>query len=290
MSFEKYLKLKRLVDCYYDVQDVRIRSANRLRIFPTEAKAVYPDRLKEVESDLKLEIQQLLYEEPIWDDFLSKWRGVGPCIAGSLIAIIMLKFTVREPLNELETSWSMKTKDGKLLVPELRGIGKFDNPSKLHAFFGLDVHEGHAPWRKRGDRESVTWSPKARMLSWKIGEQFVKQGRYYRQVYLVARQVYEARPDLQQGVWINPRTGKIGKGAKGHRYQMAKRKMVKQFLTDLWVAWRKLEGLSTVNPYVIDKLKHVHYQVPPALGDRAATETIEPSKECDTEEECDPTD
>jgi hypothetical protein len=102
-------------------------------------------------------------------------------------------------------------------------------------------------------------------LAWKIGEQFVKQGRYYRQVYLDARKIYDARPDLQEG-----------KGAKGHRYAMAKRKMVKQFLTDLWVAWRKLEGLSTVNPYVIDKLQHVHYQVPPALGDREPIEKIEP--------------
>jgi hypothetical protein len=267
MEFEKYLKLKRLVDVYYDVQDVRTRTANRLLTFPANIKGLHPKSLESIEADLKLEIDQLLSDVPIWHDFLCKWRGIGPCLAGSLIATIMVRFVKREPTNDFEKQWSLKTKDNKTLVPEIRGIKAFANPSKLHAFAGLDVRNGKAPRKIRNNRESVTWSPKMRVISWKIGEQFVKQGRYYRDLYERFRQQYEARPDLQDG-----------KGAKGHRYAMAKRKMVKQFLTDMWVAWRKLEGLSTVNPYVIDKLGHTFYIIPPPLGDREPAETFEPGQ------------
>jgi len=268
MLEEKYLELKRRVDIYYDVQDVRIRTENRLRIsVPGEARTEYPGRLQAIEESLKLEIMQILQEEPIWKEFLSKWRGIGPCLAGGLIARLMVRYAQRAPTNELEEKWILKTKDKKTLVPERRGIEAFANPSKLFAFCGLDVRNGKAPRRVRGQRESVTWSPEMRVLSWKIAEQFIKQGRYYRQVYLSARQIYDAREDLQKG-----------KGAKGHRYNMAKRKMVKQFLTDLWVAWRKLEGLPTVNPYIVDKYpeQQHRYISPPPLGDRESVEEFKP--------------
>lgn len=262
MDFEKYLKLKRLVDIFYDIQDLRTRTANRMRVFPEATRNIYPDQLKVSEFEIKEEIMQLVQDEPIWKEFLGKWRGLGPCLSGSLIAIIMVKFAKRAPQNKLEKEYALETKDGKL-VPELRGIQAFDNPSKLHAYFGLDVRDGKAPKRQHGTK--VNWNPKARVLAWKIAEQIVKQGRYYRQIYLEARQLYDARPDLQEG-----------KGAKGHRYAMAKRKMVKHFLTDLWIAWRQLEGLPTVGPYAIEKLHHKHYRAPPALGDREEATEIQP--------------
>ena len=55
MIEEKYLQLKRLVDIYYDVQDVRIRTENRLRInVPSETRGTYPERLQDIEKGLKL--------------------------------------------------------------------------------------------------------------------------------------------------------------------------------------------------------------------------------------------
>ncbi|NDQ58556.1 MAG: hypothetical protein GZ088_15930 [Acidipila sp.] len=44
------------------------------------------------------------------------------------------------------------------------------------------------------------------------------------------------------------------KGRKGHRHAMAMRYMVKMFLIDLYVAWRKIEGLEVRPPYSQDKL------------------------------------
>jgi len=269
IGLEVFLELKRRVDIYYDVQDVRIRTANRLRLnVPGEVEGSYPAKLLEIEEALRIEITQLVEQIPIYQKFLSLWRGIGPCISGGIIANVMVRFVEREPENELETKWLLKTKDKKTLVPVLRGIGAFDTVSKLWAWCGLSVKDGHALHRTKGSRASVTWSPKMRVLMWKLEQSFVKQGRYYRGVYEKQRAKYDARPDLQEGVWIDPRTGKIGKGAKGHRYHMAQRYMAKRFMCDLYLSWRKLEGLPVRPPYVLDELGHTAYEAPPIGGDR----------------------
>ena len=56
---------------------------------------------------------------------------------------------------------------------------------------------------------------------------------------------------------------------------MALRKMGKQFELDLWLAWRRLEGLPMRKPYVIDKLGHTNYEAPPPEGDREPTEEFD---------------
>lgn len=44
-----------------------------------------------------------------------------------------------------------------------------------------------------------------------------------------------------------------------HKYNMAIRYMVKQFLRDMWVTWRALEGYEVSQPYEVDKLgNHPH--------------------------------
>jgi hypothetical protein len=46
----------------------------------------------------------------------------------------------------------------------------------------------------------------------------------------------------------------------GHRDRAAKRKMIKAFLTDLYKAWRALEGLHVRAPYHEEYLGHKHAQ------------------------------
>ena len=45
---------------------------------------------------------------------------------------------------------------------------------------------------------------------------------------------------------------------KGHRHNASIRYMVKRFLADLYVAWRKLEGLPVAPDYHEAKLGHKH--------------------------------
>lgn len=248
-SLEHYLELKRLVDVYYDVQDVRIRTANRLRYLPQETRAVYPSRLKEVEKLLKHQIEMLLREEQIYVEWLQKIKGIGPCLASGLVANIMVRFaTVNslEDCSELQKRYAMKTKDKKHLIPEVRGIKEFPTISKLWAFCGLHVVEGKAPKRKRGTK--INWNPKMRVLCWKIGKSFVMVGDFYKSLYRQIKDSYLQREDLKQG-----------KGWKGHIDMMSRRKTVKIFLQHLWLRWRQMEGLPISEPYAIDKLGHKSY-------------------------------
>lgn len=92
VSIEKYIELRRLIDVLYDIQDVRMRTASRLRQMPKDSIKIYVGSLLKVEYDITNEIEGLLSEIPIYTEFLYKVRGVGPRISGSIIAQTMIKF------------------------------------------------------------------------------------------------------------------------------------------------------------------------------------------------------
>ena len=46
---------------------------------------------------------------------------------------------------------------------------------------------------------------------------------------------------------------------KGHIHNMANREMIKDFLTDLWIAWRIIEGLEVRPTYAEEKLGIIHH-------------------------------
>ena len=92
MSLSRYLELRSLVDVLYDLQDVRMRTANRLRLMPKETSSLKVSPLKALEKQLTDEIDMILQSEPIYNEFLGNVRGVGPRISGSIIAQTMIRF------------------------------------------------------------------------------------------------------------------------------------------------------------------------------------------------------
>lgn len=347
-SIADCLALRQLVDVLYDVQDVRMRTENRLRQMPKESSKVYSKPLRDTEEKLTLEIEGHLAKFPIYTEWLYNVRGIGPRISGSIIAQTMIRF-VRVDSAEYETmtksprhsedqkedashencenqmkntsreefethllsasqieveaqikhvsqnefdphitaasqptfetqklyafsseqlELAQKTEKGDYLVPTLRGIGAFDTVSKYWAWWGLDVRDGHAPKRVKG--ENIDWNPKMRMLSWKIAKQFVMQGDRYRMVYDAEKLRLTAERIGEDGELYCPHLeackAKLRKrekpACKGHIDAMAKRKAVKLFLSHLYLKWRELEGLPVRPPYVIEKLGHTSYQEP----------------------------
>lgn len=166
---------------------------------------------------------------------------------------------------------AQKTENGDYLVPTIRGIGAFDTVSKYWAWWGLDVRDGHAPKRKRG--ENIDWNPKMRMLAWKISKQFVMQGERYRMIYDAEKMRLTAERIGENGelfcTHLEECQAKLKRRAKpackGHIDAMAKRKAVKMFLSHLWEKWRELEGLPVRQPYAIEKLGHTTKQEPGPL-------------------------
>lgn len=112
-DFSKYIELRSLVDVLYDIQDVRMRTANRLRIMPKETSKLRVNPLKKLEEDLTKQIDVYLQDEPIYTQFLQKVRGVGPRISGSIIAQTMIKFV---PITEDEYKVLKKHYDSKSMA------------------------------------------------------------------------------------------------------------------------------------------------------------------------------
>ncbi|MBU2527642.1 MAG: hypothetical protein KKC03_13685 [Bacteroidetes bacterium] len=215
---EKYLKLRRLVDAFYDIQDVRMRTANRLRQMPKQTYNLYVGALKKTEGDLKKEISAILTNEPIFIKFFSRVRGVGPLISGFIISQTMIRFdqvtkkefekardllddpeaTEQAPFTPTQIRLSQKTKAGAYRVPQIRGIDKAPTVSAYWKWWGLHVEEtGRGPRRTRG--EKLNYNPKLRAFSWRIKRSFKMQPRlksFYRRLY----DRYKKR------VFDNPRT------------------------------------------------------------------------------------
>ena len=202
-DFERYLKIRRLVDVHYDLQDVRIRTESRLRQMPKESE-LYGGTVRKLEASLKGNVQKSLQGIPVYEKFFSRVYGVGPLISGWIIGKTMIKFEgiskedfqyaidyldapdeVRANieskdflrLNRNQVRLAQKTKDGNYIYPTIRGIGAFDTVSKYWAWWGLHVtEEGRRPRRKRG--ETLDYDSSLRMFSSRIGTSFKRLGKF----------------------------------------------------------------------------------------------------------------
>jgi hypothetical protein len=233
-------KVRVLVETYYDVQQLRLASQNRIRaavghgLHEESAKELldFVDEHMEVqESRLKGMVQKQIGGEPLWKEWLSGVKGVGPCIAGGLMA------------------W-------------LGDCSQFETVSKVWAFCGMHVLNGEAPKRKRGQK--VNWNPTLRTLCWKAGKSFVMVGDGY-------RALYEQEKTRLRGLhpkpveWHLPRKKKDGspwlRFTDGHVDAMARRKVAKVFLAHYWQKAREQAGLPTRAVYCVEHLGHTT-QVP----------------------------
>lgn len=235
--------IRALVEDYYDLQRMRLEAASQVRAKEQEVSeqelAFFKDkiskRLEESEKDIQTYLGQFLKEQPLYMEWLKDIKGIGVVISAGLIAF-------------------------------LESAEKFSTISKLWMYSGLAVDdEGRAMRRKSG--QTLRYNPKMKVLAWKIGESFVKNGEGYRAIYEDCREEYDKK-------WLTPEDcgskgcANKGKGScmKGHRYAAAKRKTVKIFLAHLWQTWRELEGLPKEPVFIIgrhDKNGQVHtHEIP----------------------------
>jgi hypothetical protein len=228
-------KVRLLVEVYYDVQQVRVGAQNRVRAAATrglapESEQVLLDwldsRMEKQERELKAMVLAQIKAEPIWEDWLKGVKGIGPCIAGGLMA------------------WA-------------GDCSRFDTVSKLWAYSGQHVVDGAAPRRKAGQK--ANWNPTMRTLCWKAGKSFVMVGDGYRAIY----DAEKARLRVIHPVPVEydpPRKTKAGEPLRmysdGHVDAMARRKTVKLFLSHYWEKARTLAGLPVREPYALEQMGH----------------------------------
>jgi hypothetical protein len=121
------------------------------------------------------------------------------------------------------------------------------------------------PKRKRGQK--INWNPKMRVTAWKAGQQFVKQGRGYRQIYDIEKdRLNKLRLPLGKCPKYEECKSKLKNASEpscvNHIHKMAMKKTVKLFWSHIWETWRRIEGLPVRPPYAMEYLGHSTYSNP----------------------------
>jgi len=270
-----FVQMKRMYDIRDDVQKVRIATENRERGMPFATEGLYSKSLKAIEKDIIKKLELQLKTQPVYVEWLANVDGIGATLAAGWISNIMIAYRPLESPTETQQKFAMKTRGGAIIYPTIRGIGAFPTISKLWKFSGQDVVEGEAPARARG--EKLGRNPKLRTLAWKTSRAFkrLKRGHYW-ELYQKAKQEIlagrygEALKDPTTCYRYEKCKAKMHRAAerlgrepkklpcKLHIDNMAARKAVKQFIADLWVKWRTIEGLPITGTYEHEVLQHKH--------------------------------
>ncbi len=157
----------------------------------------------------------------------------------------------------------------------VEGIERLPTISALSKYSGFDVRNGKAPARAKGSL--TTYNSRLRSMCWSLGSSLLRaKGKYY-EYYQAQKDRYTHRY-LAEGKQIVPATAlpKVeGKKretdafiSEGHVHNQALRKMIKLFLSGLWLTWREAEGLPVTKPYAIEQLGHDSFIDPWEMVDR----------------------
>lgn len=243
--------IRSLVEIYYDFQEQRIISSNRIDM-SSQRNGITDEQLerynittimddaKSFEAKIKKTLTKEIEGYPLYTEYMKNIYGIGPVIASGLIAYIadvskfdnisklweyaglgMITFckACEKPtfdIREYEKMDGTKTKGNKLSTRrECNHCGKTDDVIHVR--------------QRRYTGYSSNWNDKFKVLCWKIGQSIIKQGSRSRY-----RTIYDQIKLEEQKKHPEP----IKKGGKtlynpGHIHNMAIRKVIKIFLGHL---------------------------------------------------------
>ena len=188
------------------------------------------ERQCQVEAMHEKAIQDALDNTEIWNQFLLGVRGVGPLMGGVILSEIDI-----HKARHVSSLWKLAGID---VAPNNDGVMEGRSRKKHHLVPKTYTNaEGEVI-----ETVGITFNPflKTKLVG-VLADVFIKLGGKYRTVYDGYKNRLENHP-------------KWAEKTKGHRHNAAKRYMIKVFLQDLWLAWRKIEGLPVSEPYAKAKL------------------------------------
>lgn len=204
--------------------------------------------LIETEEQMNKIIEKEVKVHPLWDAFFKDVKGCGPLMS----AVCISYFDVHKA-RHVSSFWKYAGLD-TVAVERPKVIGYTDGKPVVSETETEFVREGRQRKHtetyeyktKDGEiatKKGLTYNPELKTkLCGVLGSCFLKTpGSYYEQIY----RDYRNRLDNREGTKDY---------TAAHKHAMANRYMVKQFIRDLWVTWRKLEGYEVSNPYEVDYL------------------------------------
>jgi hypothetical protein len=132
-------------------------------------------------------------------------------------------------------------------------IERADTVSSLWKYAGYGVTDGERDRPKTG--EKLCYNKRLKSTCYLVASSFLKSNSPYRAIYDAAREQYENKVDKDGKPWT-----------KAHQHNAAMRKMIKIWLSHLWMVWREMEGLPTNKPWVFNENPHHRYITPEEMG------------------------
>lgn len=133
-------------------------------------------------------------------------------------------------------------------VASLIDIERAPTVSALWRYAGYAVIDGKA--ERRVAHEKSHYNGRLRTNCYVVGGQFLKAHSPYADLYYEAKEKYQSERDWD----------------KLHIHLASMRKMIKVWLSHLWMCWREMEGLPTPNLYVMEHMGHTHLLKPQDYG------------------------
>ena len=228
---------KRITDAYIDNKiTIRKAVANNegiiTDIFEYELMQSYMQLLESEQNAIK-SLDRVVKSHPLWKEFLSKVKGVGPLMAGGIIS----EFDPHKAKYP-SSFWKYAGLDVvKVTNEEGQIIGEGRGRRKNHL-------ENKVYTNSKGEQtitKGITYNPflKTKLLG-VLGTSFLRSKSQYSDIYYNYRKRLDNTPNLDI--------------SDGHKHARAIRYMIKMFVLDLWIVWREIEGLATPEPYYVSKL------------------------------------
>jgi hypothetical protein len=232
-----------LIRTYYQIQKHRVAMGNQVI-------AVLSEKIREILDDPD-------YKLPIGLDSFLKWRDEEmPRVRTQLEVYWQALYDTEKAIaKDLKSSiedapiWTNFLAGVKGIGPVLAAniiyhvdISRSAHVSSLWKYAGLGITDGAADRLKRG--EKANWNPDLKRAAFLMGQSFIKCSSPYRE-FFDKRRLYEHARNLK--------LEEKKRLTDGHIAKRCTRYMVKQFLSDLYVHWRTLEGLPVSEPWITER-------------------------------------
>ena len=228
-------------------------------------------KLIEAENQATKVVEKYVKAHPLWDAFFKDIKGAGPLMAGVCIAYFdpykarhvssFWKYAGLDTVQDKDKDGNMLylSADGKQTLKEVVDVvndittTKYVDVETGEEYIGDVVAKKHG--RRKGDTEMFEYTNKD-------GKVEMKRGITYNPVLktklmgVLTGCLIKAKDLTYSAIYYDYKARLEAQGGRtpGKRNAMAQRYMIKQFIRNLWVCWRKLEGLEVDLPYEVAKL------------------------------------
>ncbi len=193
-----------------------------------------------------------VHKHPLWDAFFVNVKGCGETMAAWCLAYLNI-----EEARHVSSFWKYCGLD-TVHVVDAEGNMHDEGRGRKHAGMNKVKYIDKDGIEK--EKASLGYNPKLKSKLCGVLMDCFKRNGVMKVKDANGNEVSIAKPNYKYtGIYFDYKARlqqrpDLKDYSKGHIDAMAKRYAIKQFLRDLWVVWREMEGLEVSEPYEVAKL------------------------------------